>query len=52
MTSGILARINEIDSIVREHAAEAERERRLTTAVVDALRLFRRSVCSSAERPQ
>ena len=33
-----LARVKEIDPIVREHAAEAEREHRLTTAVVDALR--------------
>jgi hypothetical protein len=36
--AAILARVKEIDPIVREHAAEAERERRLTTAVVDALR--------------
>jgi alkylation response protein AidB-like acyl-CoA dehydrogenase len=36
--AAILARVKEIDPIVRQHAAEAERERRLTTAVVDALR--------------
>jgi indole-3-acetate monooxygenase len=34
--AAILARVKEIDPIVREHAAEAERG--LTTAVVDALR--------------
>ena len=36
--AAILARVKEIDPIVRKHAAEAERERRLTTALVDALR--------------
>jgi hypothetical protein len=36
--AAILARVKEIDPIVREQAAEAGRERRLTTAVVDALR--------------
>jgi alkylation response protein AidB-like acyl-CoA dehydrogenase len=36
--AAIMARVKEIDPIVREHAAEAERERRLSPAVVDALR--------------
>jgi alkylation response protein AidB-like acyl-CoA dehydrogenase len=36
--SAILARVKEIDPILRAHAAEAERERRLSTDVVDALR--------------
>lgn len=36
--AAILARVKEIDPIVREHAVEAERERSLTSAVVDALR--------------
>jgi hypothetical protein len=36
--AAILDRVKEIDPIVREHAAEAERELRLTTAVVDARR--------------
>lgn len=36
--AAILARVKEIDPIVREHTAEAERERRLSKPVVDALR--------------
>ncbi len=36
--AAIMARVKEIDPIVREHAAEAEHERRLSPAVVDALR--------------
>src|SRR5262249_49196064 len=34
----IMARVKEIDPILRAHADEAERDRRLSTAVVDALR--------------
>jgi alkylation response protein AidB-like acyl-CoA dehydrogenase len=37
-TAAIMARVKEIDPIVREHAAQAEGERRLSSAVVDALR--------------
>jgi hypothetical protein len=46
------ARVKEIDPIVREHAAEAERERTLTTAVVDALRIDKGAAfaASRAER--
>lgn len=36
--TAILARINEIDPILRVHAAQCERDRRLTSQVVDALR--------------
>jgi alkylation response protein AidB-like acyl-CoA dehydrogenase len=37
-TAAIMARVKEIDPIVREHVAQAEGERRLSSAVVDALR--------------
>jgi indole-3-acetate monooxygenase len=36
--AAIMARVKEIDPILREHAADAERERRLTAPVIDALR--------------
>ena len=37
-TAAIMARVKGIDPIVREHVAQAEGERRLSSAVVDALR--------------
>jgi alkylation response protein AidB-like acyl-CoA dehydrogenase len=51
----IMARVKEIDPIVREHAADAERDRRLTRAVVDALRwsgVFRMAMPAAWGGPQ
>jgi len=35
---GLLERVNDLESLIREHSAEGERERRLSTPVAEALR--------------
>jgi alkylation response protein AidB-like acyl-CoA dehydrogenase len=53
--TAILSRVEEIDPVVRAHADEAERERQLSTAVVDALRwsgVFRMAMPAAWGGPQ